>query len=90
MTQKEIITALAEETGLSSAQVKEVLQAQATMAQKTLKSEDEFILVGFGKLKAKTSKPREGRNPSTGETLKIKASRQARLALGKSFKDALQ
>ena len=90
MTQAEIIKALAEKTDLSSAKIKEVLQAQADLAQSRLKTEDEFVLIGFGKLKAKTSAERDGRNPSTGEALKIKAGRQARLALGKTFKDGLQ
>ena len=84
MTQNEIIKALADKTGVSAKEVKEVLQAQAELAATTLKSADEFTLLGFGKLKAKTSKERTGRNPSTGAEVKIKSARQVRLAVGKA------
>lgn len=90
MTQNEIIKTIAEASGVTQTDVKTVLNAQAELAATTLKTKDEFALIGFGKLKAKTSAERQGRNPSTGEPVTIKASRQVRLTLGKNFKDSLQ
>lgn len=90
MTQNEVIKAIAEKCGVTPPVVKEVLAAQAELAGAQLKNDDEFVLFGFGKLKAKTTKERQGRNPATGESVTITSSRQVRLALGKNFKEVLQ
>ena len=50
---------------------------------------DEISLNGFGKFKVKASPAREGRNPSTGETIKIKASKKLTFAAAKAVKDRL-
>jgi len=90
MTQTEQIKEIADKTGVSQSKVKEVLTAQAELAGKTLKTSDEFVLLGFGKLKAKNKPERDGRNPSTGEPVKIAASRRVTLTLGKAFKESVK
>lgn len=50
---------------------------------------DEVTINGFGKFKVKASPARDGRNPSTGETIKIKASKKLTFAAAKAIKDKL-
>ena len=57
---------------------------------KALKKKDTVTLVGFGTFKVNKRKARKGRNPRTGETIKIKAKRVPKFVAGKSFKDALK
>ncbi len=90
MNQTDVLNNIAEKTGVSKTDVKNVLDAYASHALETLRREDEFPLHGIGKLKAKNSAARKGRNPATGEEIDIKSSRQVRLSAGKSFKDGLQ
>lgn len=86
MRQIEVIKLIAEKTNLTSVKIKEVLSVQANLAKEQLCKKDEFALFGIGKLKAKQTKERTGRNPATGEAVKIKPRRSIRLSLGKEFK----
>jgi nucleoid DNA-binding protein len=61
----------------------------ATIA-KTLKKGGFITLVGFGTFKVDKRKARKGRNPQTGEELKIKAKRVAKFVAGKALKDAVK
>ena len=56
---------------------------------KTLKKKGEVILVGFGTFKAGKRKARTGRNPKTGEEIKIKAQNVPKFSLGKALRDAV-
>lgn len=89
-TQAEVIKSIAGTTGLSEAKVKEVLNAQSELASAEIKSSGSFILSGIGKLKSKDVPARQGRNPKTGETMTIKASRRVSVSLNKAFKDGVQ
>ena len=57
---------------------------------KALKKGDAVSLVGFGTFKVVDRKARMGRNPSTGEEIKIKASKAAKFVPGKALKDAVK
>ncbi len=86
----ELINSLAETTGLSKAKVKEVLDAHAALLVNELKESGSVQLAGIGKLKLGERAARQGRNPSTGEAITIKASKTIKFSGGKRFKDNFQ
>ena len=86
----ELISALAETTGLSKAKAKEVLDAHAELLITELKENGSVQLVGIGKLKLGERAERKGRNPATGEAITIKASKTVKFSGGKRLKDNLQ
>ena len=57
---------------------------------KTLKKKQPVTLVGFGTFKVEKRKARKGRNPQTGETIKIKAKKVPKFVPGKALKDAVK
>jgi DNA-binding protein HU-beta len=89
MTQTEIVNALADKSGLKKTEVKSLFDEIAALATAEVKKNGEFTLPGFGKLVKATRKAREGRNPATGEPIKIAAKTTVKFRLGKSLKDAV-
>lgn len=89
MTQTEIVTTLADKTGLKKSDVKGLFDETADLAVKEVKKNGEFTLPGFGKLKKTQRKAREGRNPATGAVIKIPAKTTVKFSLGKAMKDAV-
>lgn len=89
LTQTEIVNQLAEKSGIKKADVKGMFDALAELAASEVKQNGEFTLPGFGKLVKATRKAREGRNPATGEPIKIAAKTTVKFRLGKSMKDAV-
>ena len=89
MTQTEIVSDLADKTGLKKTQAKEFFGALAAMAASEVKKNGEFTLPGFGKLVKATRKARDGRNPATGAVIKIPAKTTVKFRLGKAMKDAV-
>jgi DNA-binding protein HU-beta len=87
MTKSQTLGHLSDKTGLSRKQVGEVLAELVTLAAKEAKHG--FVVPGFGKLVLAQRKARMGRNPQTGEPIKIPAKRVVRFRLGKSMKDAV-
>ncbi|HLM59759.1 MAG TPA: HU family DNA-binding protein [Pyrinomonadaceae bacterium] len=83
----ELVSALAETTGLTKAKAKEVLDAHAELLISELKETGSVQLAGIGKLKLGQRTERQGRNPSTGEAITIKASKTVKFSGGKRFKD---
>lgn len=86
----ELVGALAEKTGITKAKAKEVLDAHAEMLIDELKQTGSVQLAGVGKLKLGQRAERQGRNPATGETITIKASKTVKFSGGKKFKDSFQ
>ena len=86
----ELVSALAETTGLTKAKAKEVLNAHAELLISELKETGSVQLAGIGKLKLGQRAERQGRNPSTGEAITIKASKTVKFSGGKRFKDSFQ
>lgn len=89
MTQSEVINHFAEKFDLKRAQVKELFDEMATLAVNEVKRNGEFVLPGFGKLVKATRKARDGRNPATGETIKIPAKTTLKFRIGKGMKDSV-
>lgn len=85
----ELVAAVAEETGKSKADVKEILEALIAQVVKTVKAGDEIALIGFGTFKSAERAARTGRNPATGKEIKIPASVLPKFVAGKMFKDAV-
>jgi len=86
----ELVSALAETTGITKAKAKEVLDAHAELLISELKATGSVQLAGIGKLKLGQRAERQGRNPSTGEAITIKASKTVKFSGGKRFKDSFQ
>ena len=89
MTKSELLTKLAEGTGLSKKDVGNLLDQLADMAYKEVKKGGQFVLPGFGKMVKVNRKARMGRNPATGATIKIPAKTVVKFRLAKAAKDAV-
>jgi len=89
MTKSEVLNALAEKTGKSRKEVGEMLDAIANLAYAEAKSSGEFTLPGLGKLLKKHRDARMGRNPATGEQIKIPAKTVVKFRVAKAAKDAI-
>ncbi|NLW50486.1 MAG: HU family DNA-binding protein [Candidatus Brocadiaceae bacterium] len=87
MTKAQIVTALAEKTELTKKQVTDLLEAQADLAYKQAKNG--FTLPGLGKLVVVKRKARMGRNPATGEKIRIPAKKALKFRVAKAAKDAI-
>ena len=87
MTKSATLGHLAQKTGLPKKQVAELLDELLMLASKEAKNG--FVLPGFGKLVLANRKARIGRNPQTGEPLKIPAKRVCKFRLAKSLKDTV-
>ncbi len=87
MTKPSIIAALAQKATLSKKQIAEVLDHLAALATKEAKNG--FVLPGFGKLVLAARKARMGRNPQTGEPIKIPAKRVLKFRISKTLKDTV-
>lgn len=89
MNKRDLILALAEESGFSKQDTITFLSSFETVVTKTVKTGDPVMLSGFCKF-ARVDRPaRKGRNPATGEAIKIKAKRSVRITALKAFKDAV-
>ncbi len=89
MTKAQLVTALAEKTGLSKKDVSNFMEVMAEMTYSEVKKNGECLVPGFGKLVKAKRKAREGRNPATGETIKIPAKTVVKFRLAKAVKDAV-
>ena len=89
MNKTELIAAIAKEAGISKKAAEDALKAFITVVGKTLKKGGKVQLVGFGTFEVSKRSARTGRNPQTGETVKIKASKSPRFKAGKALKDAV-
>ncbi|MFA5248777.1 MAG: HU family DNA-binding protein [Patescibacteria group bacterium] len=89
MTKAQIMAALSEKTGLKKTEVISVMDELATMAYSEVKKSGEFVLSGFGKMVKVQRKERMGRNPATGESIKIPAKTVVKFRLSKVAKEAV-
>lgn len=89
MTKVEIIEKMAKDTDVSKAAALKALDSFIDSIKKTLKKGNKVTLVGFGTFSVAKRAARKGRNPRTGETIKIKASKTPKFKAGKAFKDAI-
>ena len=89
MNRKELIDALATKTGSTKADADRNIAALIDIVTATLKKGDSIALVGFGTFEVRKRAARNGRNPSTGEAIKIKASKAPAFKAGATFKAAV-
>ena len=89
MNKTDLINAIADNAELSKADAGRALEAFIKVVKKALKSGDTVAVVGFGTFSVRKRAARTGRNPQTGATLKIKASKSPGFKAGKALKDAV-
>jgi DNA-binding protein HU-beta len=89
MTKAQIMAALAEKTGMKKSEVMNMMDIITAMAYSEVKKSGEFVLPGFGKMVKVQRKERMGRNPATGESIKIPAKTVVKFRLSKAAKEAV-
>ena len=89
MNKTELVAAIAEEAGITKKDAEKAVKAFTDVVAKSLKKGDKVQLVGFGTFEVVKRAAREGRNPQTGKTMKIKASKAPKFKAGKALKDAV-
>jgi DNA-binding protein HU-beta len=89
MTQTAIVRELAETTGVNNKVARHFMDSLAELAVRETKKNGVFILPGIGRLVRAERKARVGRNPATGEAIKIPAKKVVKFRLAKSVKDAI-
>lgn len=87
MTKAEVATRVAELTGLSHKECVEVFEIFLTCVKEALKKGEKVSLVGFGTFFVKTKNPRNGRNPRTGDRIRIPGKMVATFKPGKAFRE---
>jgi DNA-binding protein HU-beta len=89
MNKAEFVAAVADASGLSKTDAGNAVEAMIKVVKKTLKGGDAVSVVGFGTFAVRKRAARTGRNPRTGATIKIKASKVPGFKAGKALKDAI-
>ena len=89
MNKTELIAAMADQAGLSKKDAEKALKAFTDIVADELKKGEKIQLVGFGTFEVAERAAREGRNPLTGASMKIAASKAPKFKAGKALKDML-
>ena len=89
MNKTELVAAIAEKTELSKKDAEKALKAFTDVVADELAKGEKIQLVGFGTFEVADRPEREGRNPKTGETMKIAASKAPKFKAGKALKDVV-
>ena len=89
MTKSQIADHLANKAGITKKSAVQILDEIASLAYKEAKSKKEFTLPGLGKLVLVNRKARKGRNPQTGEEIKIPAKKVVKFRVAKACKDSV-
>ena len=89
MNKTQFIDAIVEKSGLKKKEAEAALNAMTDVIAEALKAGDKIQLVGIGTFEVKERAAREGRNPKTGETIKIAASKHPAFTAGKALKDSV-
>ena len=87
MNKTELVAAVAEQAGLSKKDAEAAVKAFSDVVAGALKKGDKVQLVGFGTFEVSERAAREGRNPRTGKSIKIKACKSPTFKAGKALKD---
>ena len=90
MNKTELVAAMAENSGLSKKDVEKALNAFIESVENAVKSGDKVSLIGFGTFEARERAARTGKNPRTGEAIKIEACKIPAFKAGKAFKDIVK
>ena len=89
MNKTELVAAMGEQTNLSKKDAEAALKAFIDVVSEELKKGEKVQLVGFGTFEVSERAAREGRNPQTGETMEIKASKTPKFKAGIALKDMM-
>jgi DNA-binding protein HU-beta len=89
VTLKNIAAEIAEKRGVSKREIEEILNEHIALVAKNLKKGQKIRLVGLGILQVRKRAARMGRNPATGEAIKIKASKKIAFRAAKELKEAV-
>lgn len=87
MNKTELVAAIADQAGISKKDAEKALKAFTDIVGAQLKKGDKIQLVGFGTFEVSKRAAREGRNPQTGKSMKIPASKAPKFKAGKALKD---
>lgn len=89
MNKAEFVAALAEKTGMKKTEAEKALRGFTEIVAETLKKGDKVALVGFGTFEVMEREAREGRNPKTGKTMQIEATKVPKFKAGRALKEAV-
>jgi DNA-binding protein HU-beta len=89
MNKNDLVSQVADKASLTKAQAGSAVDAVFDVITSALKAGDEVRIVGFGNFVVTERAASEGRNPQTGEALKIPASKQPKFRAGKGLKDSV-
>jgi DNA-binding protein HU-beta len=89
VNKSDLVDAIAKSADMSKAAAARALDSTVDAITKALKKGDSVSLVGFGTFKVGKRAARNGRNPRTGATIKIKAAKVPKFSAGKGLKDAV-
>ncbi|MBT9259421.1 MAG: HU family DNA-binding protein [Clostridiales bacterium] len=89
MNKQELVRAVAEKAGLTHKDSEKAINALVESIQEALRKGEKVSLVGFGTFEVRERKARTGRNPQTGATIHIPASKVPAFRAGKGLKEAL-
>lgn len=89
MNKSELVASMADKSGLTKADSERAYKAFVETVTETLASGDSISLIGFGSFLVRERSARTGRNPRTGDTIQIKASKNPSFKAGKALKDAV-
>ena len=89
MNKTELVAAIADQAEITKKQAEAALKAFTDTVADELKKGEKIQLVGFGTFEVAERAAREGRNPQTGETMKIAASKAPKFKAGKALKDMI-
>ena len=89
MNKTDLVNVIAAEAELSKKQAEAAVNATIAAIANALKSGDKVQLIGFGTFEVKATAAREGRNPKTGETIKIAATKKPAFSASKVLKDEI-
>jgi len=90
VTKAELVAQIASQTGLTKTDAQKALDATLETIKKALKKNQKVTLVGFGTFSVSKRKARKGRNPRTGEEIKIPATKVPKFTPGKALKEAIK
>ena len=89
MNKTELVAAMADAAGLSKKDAEKALKEFTDVVAEELKKDGKVQLVGFGTFEVSKRAAREGRNPQTGKTMSIPASKAPKFKAGKALKDSI-
>ena len=90
MNKTELVAAMAENSGLSKKDAEKALNAFIESVENAVKSGDKVSLIGFGTFEARERAARTGKNPRTGEAVRIEACKIPAFKAGKAFRDIVK